>query len=65
MHDILDYTLLDRDETTLNKNISPFDIKDSINEIIDIQRDKATMKNINVRTMFKGFDNDMFIVKTD
>ena len=66
MHDILDYTMLNNQEASFKKTIEPFDIQNSISEIIMIQNDKAKMKNIKVKTSFKGFNDEFgFLVKTD
>ena len=52
VHDILDYTIINKDEKIFTKALSVFDIRDAINEIVKIQEDKASMKNIRVRTVF-------------
>ena len=56
VHDILDYTILNKDETNFNKNISIFSAKDTVEEIIETLKDKVEMKNINLQTQFTGFD---------
>ena len=40
MHDILDYTILNRDQKNFMKQNTIFDIRDSIQCILDIQEDK-------------------------
>lgn len=66
VHDILDYTILNKDETNFKKKINLFCIKDAVEEIIETEHDKANMKNIRVDTKFYGFDDeDNFIVKSD
>ena len=41
VHDILDYTILNKNETKFNKNITMFDVTQAVNEIIDTLHDKA------------------------
>lgn len=55
VHDILDYTILNKDSTNFKKQISVFDIKHAVNQIIEIQEDQINMKNINIKTQYKGF----------
>jgi hypothetical protein len=40
VHDILDYTILQKDSENFLKRSTDFDIRDAINEIIDIEIDK-------------------------
>jgi signal transduction histidine kinase len=63
VHDILDFTILNKDEKNFTKNITIFDIKLAVQQIIDILEDKTQMKNIKVKTRFIGFEN--LDVKTD
>lgn len=63
VHDILDFTILNKDEKNFTKNISVFDIKLAVQQIIDILEDKTVMKKIKVKTRFIGFEN--LDVKTD
>jgi hypothetical protein len=44
VHDILDFTILNKDEKNFTKNITVFDIKVAVNQIIDILEDKTQMK---------------------
>ena len=37
VHDILDYTLLNKDQKNFIKNRTQFDVRDAIREIMDIQ----------------------------
>jgi hypothetical protein len=55
VHDILDYTILNKEQKNFVKNVSVFDIRESIQEIMDIQEDKINMKNITVERHFKYF----------
>ena len=48
MHDILDYTILNKEERNFVKNITLFDIRDAMNELKDILNDKIEMKKIEV-----------------
>jgi len=69
----LDYTLLNKKETNFSATCAPFDIKEAIREILEIQEDKAVMKAITVRVVYEGFRNIFFngrnvinyFVKTD
>ena len=40
VHDMLDYTILNKEDTSFMKTISSFDIRNAIGEIIEIQEDK-------------------------
>ena len=57
VHDILDYTILNKKEKNFTKDLSVFDIRETLKQIIEIQEDKATMKNIKIRLLFKGFES--------
>jgi len=48
VHDILDYTILNKDSSSFTKNIAVFNINDAVNEIVDSLDDKVKMKNIKV-----------------
>ena len=63
VHDILDYTLLNKEDRNFIKDLCIFDINIAIAEIVSILEDKASMKNITVETILHGFENDF--VKTD
>ena len=69
VHDILDYTLLNKNAKNFIKNMTVFDIKTCVNEIIEIQEDKIKMKSITIKTSFKGFkdknQSQDLLVKTD
>ena len=56
VHDILDYTLLNKDGKNFTKNFTIFNIKMAISEIVEILEDKVKLKNISVQTLFEGFD---------
>ena len=57
VHDILDYTIITKDEKNFTKNITIFNIKSAVHEILDALHDKVAMKEINVNVKFKGFKN--------
>ena len=48
VHDMLDYTILNKDEKNFTKTIEKFNIKNSIHEIIEILEDKISMKSLQV-----------------
>ena len=56
IHDILDYTILNEGSKNFSKNISVFNIKKAIQEIIDTMVDKSKMKNIEVNVKIIGFN---------
>ena len=64
VHDILDYTLLNKKSSNFMKDKQEFDLSESIREITDILNDKAALKSIKIQTHFRGFD-DHYYVKTD
>ena len=65
VHDILDFSVLNKNDENFTPNNSVFDIREAIQHIVNIQEDKAKMKQIKVRKLFKGFENNNFKVKTD
>ena len=68
VHDILDYTILNKDEKNFKKNITIFNIKKAVYEILDTLHDKVAMKEIRVDVKFKGFENrssGKYLVKSD
>lgn len=44
VHDILDYTILNKESSAFMKNITVFNIKDAVGEIVDTLADKADLK---------------------
>lgn len=48
VHDILDYTLLNKDGKNFMKDKKVFDIKSAIREIMEILEDKSRLKNLNI-----------------
>ena len=65
VHDILDYTILNKDDKNFTKNITVFNIQSAINEITDSLSDKVKMKGINIEIKFSGFEQNNFMVKSD
>jgi len=45
---MLDYTILNSNEANFTKNISVSNIKNVLNEVIEIMNDKVQMKAINI-----------------
>ena len=64
VHDILDYTILTNDDKNFIKDLTIFDIRDAVNQILVIVEDKASMKNISMKTEYRGF-RKKFNIKTD
>ena len=54
---MLDYTILSKEDKGFTKNIEKFDVRETVDEIIEIQQDQIEMKNIHVERHFKGFTN--------
>jgi hypothetical protein len=46
VHDILDYSVLRKDDQNFIKNMAIFDIRNAIEEIIEIKKDKLNLKSI-------------------
>jgi len=66
VHDILDYTILNKDEKNFTKNITLFNVRTAVNEIVESLEDKIKLKDINVETRYVGFDNEELpLIKTD
>ena len=71
VHDILDYTILNKEEKNFAKDLKLEDIRGTIEEIVEIQGDKAKIKDIEVQVKFKNFENFdgseevNYLVKTD
>jgi len=66
VHDILDYTILNKDDGNFTKNITVFNMKTAVEEITDTLADKVEMKDIEVKVKFFGFEpNDQYLVKSD
>ena len=56
IHDILDYTILNEGSKNFTKNISVFNVKHAINEIMDTMSDKVKMKDLKVSIQMIGFN---------
>lgn len=68
VHDILDYTILNKQQKNFTKNSVVFDIREAVQEIMDIENDKISMKSIQVTSHFKKFSSggrENFLIKTD
>lgn len=67
VHDILDFSVLNKNDANFNPINSVFDIRDAIDTIIEMQEDKARMKKILVRTRFINFENQpsKYFINTD
>lgn len=68
----MDYAVLKGKKHNFKKNIELLNIKESIDQVIEILRDKSNMKNISVHTKFEGFQiyktkegNQILLTKTD
>ena len=46
VHDMLDYTILQKDQSNFTKQITIFNIQEAINEIIESLEDKISMRQI-------------------
>ena len=55
VHDMLDYSILIQDDESFSQNVTVFDIKNALEEIVDMYQDKVNMKFIKVDHFFKGF----------
>jgi hypothetical protein len=56
VHDILDFTLLNKKDKNFMKEMNIFSIDVAVEEIVNILEDKAALKNITVSTIYTGFD---------
>ena len=65
VHDILDYTLLNKNEVGFVKQMEIFDINKCVQEICMILSDKASMKEIEFQTKLLNFDQGKYFIKTD
>ena len=64
VHDILDYTILNKDSLNFTKNVTIFNIEQAIHEIAGILGDKVDLKQIKMKIALVGFDQN-FLVKSD
>jgi hypothetical protein len=55
VHDILDYSMLNKKQENFLRDLVIVDIRTAIKEILEIQEDKALMKEVHVRTLYKNF----------
>lgn len=64
VHDILDYTILNKQEKNFTKNDVVLDVREAINEIMEIMNDKIEMKAIDIQPYYRRF-NEKYFLKTD
>ena len=64
VHDILDYSLLNKESKNFMKDNKTFDVTKAIQEITQILEDKTSLKNIKVEIQYRKFC-DFYDVKTD
>ena len=64
VHDLLDYTSLNKDATNFIKNPAIFDIDLALREMCQILEDKSSMKNVTIDIRYQGFP-DTTMVKSD
>ena len=62
--DILDYTVLCDDQNQLIKENVIFEVQEAFEQVIEIEQDKITLKNLDIQFEFLGFSNKL-LVKTD
>lgn len=55
VNDLVDWSLIKKQESNFTCDNQIFNIKDSINEIIEIMEEKAQKNAINIRTKFINF----------
>jgi len=55
VHDILDYTMLNKDDKNFIKNTTIFSVKDAVDEIVATLHDKVKMKQIQLKVKLSGF----------
>ena len=67
VHDILDYTLLNKNGVGFIKHMEVFDIRKCVQEICMILSDKAKVKHIEFKTEFYFLDQQInkYFIKTD
>lgn len=66
VHDILDYTILNKQDKCFIKHIAIFDIRIAIKELEEIMKDKIHMKSISVITKFVNFyEEKLYLIKSD
>jgi hypothetical protein len=65
VHDMLDYSILNKEEKNFTKTVNSFDIRDAIEEIVEIQEDKIEMKSIQIEKHFEGLKNMNYMVNSD
>ena len=64
VHDILDYTILTSNNKKFTKDVSIFDIRESVEQILVMFEDKIKMKKIKLNVKYDCF-RQRFLIKTD
>jgi hypothetical protein len=64
IHDILDYTILNKKDKNFEKNMDVFDIREAVQEILELLEDQIKMKQIKTNCTFIVNDSNFF-VKSD
>jgi hypothetical protein len=57
VHDILDYTMLNKESMNFTKNMCVFNIKEAVLQILQIQEEKSELKSIKITTLYVGFED--------
>jgi ribosomal 30S subunit maturation factor RimM len=55
IHDLLDFSVLNKNEQNFTKINSVFDIREAVQQIIQMQTDKISMKQIRLEEKYPGF----------
>ena len=61
VHDMLDYSILNRENENFTKNFVKFDLKSALEEIVEMLQDKIEMKNIKIENSYKGFESSEIV----
>lgn len=56
-HNILDFSVLSQNHQDFEKKITLFNIKDSVNEVVEIEKDKIRLKEIDLQVHYFDFKN--------
>ena len=65
VHDILDFTVLEERAENFTKNLTVFDVREAIDQILVMMEDKVNLQEILVRTRYLNFDESGYMIKTD
>lgn len=61
----MDYSLLNNNEKNFTKIFTNFDLKQSMEEILELTRDKFEMKGLNVSLDLQKFNGHSLVINTD